>query len=468
MYAMKKHILLPRKDHEVYFLSPDPRIKGKKLTRFIADTLPELHPGFSAATVFDTQSVTLDTRRWIMITVIKQEVLTEYRIVNPGALFYTATALLVHLPGFADHPFYYFPGETIGYSKDTKEPVSLPQNENGNTMPGADEFVADLLVHASGSYCVFKKKARPLFIFFPLLFGAAALCVFVVYHYHTNTNKKAVKPVTIISEPAVTIQTAPGPFMALAETANAILNTGGTILLWRYNENAVPTFMIDISGSDTVQLFDALRVLEYVRTNTISDIQYHDGKPAYTLSLSFDTELYQLPVHAAFTDQEEGLFMLSAVRTALIRNQAHIVSETLPSGGNGNTSCAIAFTCGVTNFVKTLEELEVLAKDRTARIEALSVSFDRQKNIFLCSCSFSKIQEYSNVIALTGSDAELIPAAFGYKKPPANPGKIVTPVLTEDELSGYTKIGVIRNDDNQMITYYRNKEGKIITQEENR
>jgi hypothetical protein len=65
MYAMNKRILIPRKDHEIYFIPLPEGIKRKNTSQFIADKLHELHPGFSSSSVFDMQKIVLN-QHWVV------------------------------------------------------------------------------------------------------------------------------------------------------------------------------------------------------------------------------------------------------------------------------------------------------------------------------------------------------------------------------------------------------------------
>jgi len=57
---MKSKIIIPRKDHEVYFIISPEGIKRRDAQYMIYDKLSELHPGFNATTRVDIKTIELN------------------------------------------------------------------------------------------------------------------------------------------------------------------------------------------------------------------------------------------------------------------------------------------------------------------------------------------------------------------------------------------------------------------------
>jgi hypothetical protein len=447
-------------------------MRGNKLARFVSDKLHELHPGFSASSVFDTQRVTLDQKRWLLVTVMEQPFLTEYRVLNPGAVFFTATGLLVRSPHFTEQPPHTFSTEIIGYDKETEKPVSVPRNEPENSAPDGHDSISSLLKSTPVRYGIFNKPQSPLFFVIPLVLLLAGIGIAAIAGYLKNAPHK--EPVPDITEPPVEWQSLPSPFAQLADIAAIVLDTGGTIMQWNYNESADPACTIDITGSEAAQIFDAVPMAAYARLNGISEIHYTQGNPAYTVTLSIPQDPYVSSSYTLFSGQEQAFAILTSLRTGISSPDspviARIISETLPSYANGNALCGFLLNCEAEQFVPSLEEIEAVLAQDVMRVRQMTVSFDRQKNMFICSVFFSPIQPGPSPPRLLEEHKESIPAAFGYTAPPQDiPVVHIPPPKPEPaspDLSEYTKIGVIRGDDDKDMVYYRNKEGKIVILEE--
>jgi hypothetical protein len=181
--------------------------------------------------------------------------------------------------------------------------------------------------------------------------------------------------------------------------------------------------------------------------------------------LSLNQTPYVIPVPSIFSNQEQALPILASMRTSLSSLKARIISETLPSDRNGNSFCGFLLNCDAEDMVSSMEIIESLLADEMMRIQQMTISFDPQRNTFIFSCSFSPVYPVVYLSRLLGENKESIPAAFGYR---AADLQSHTPSIVTDtpEWAEYTKIGVIRDEDNNAIVYYRNNEGKIITQEE--
>ena len=88
-------IIIPRRDHEVYFIPVPETLRPKSMRPFVVEQMDKLHPGFSGETAMDIRRLVFDKDRWLMVTVMKPETLAEYRILHKGAAFFTNTSIAV-------------------------------------------------------------------------------------------------------------------------------------------------------------------------------------------------------------------------------------------------------------------------------------------------------------------------------------------------------------------------------------
>ena len=56
-------VIIPRRDHEVYFISLPNEIKGRQIKACVTAQLDKLHPGFSSALQVDLQNFSFDKKR---------------------------------------------------------------------------------------------------------------------------------------------------------------------------------------------------------------------------------------------------------------------------------------------------------------------------------------------------------------------------------------------------------------------
>jgi hypothetical protein len=471
MHTVKKRILIPRKDHEIYFIRFPANIKRKNLSRYISDKLLESHPGYSSSSVFDFKNVKIDKTVWLMITVMENEILTEYRILNPGAAFFTNTGILVYGRDFINRPKYYFSTETIGYNKETGEPVSLPyiNHENITTLEN-EEYISQKINSIKTRYSVYRKSDLLILYIFLAAISVFSLSLLVYWKFQPPGSEIPGQTASAEAVETIEVKTTPSPFMMLAEISHSVLQTNGTIYQWQYNENNDPSFILSINGSDTTEIYESLRSYSYLKPNNISEVQYISGNPAYTLTLSLINAQYSVPQYRAFRGREDILPALSLLRTNFSKLKAEIISETLPSETNRYSVCTLNAGCEAEDFITALEAVEDILFKESMRIQFINLSLNTEKDVFNFTFSFAPVDTVNYSPSLINEYKETIPVAFGYRKviPKAVPvfTQKARPVELVPETLEYTKIGKIINEEGGSIIYFRNKEGKIITREE--
>lgn len=458
---MKRKILLPRKDHEVYFIAPPEGMKRRNIPTYIEDVLYERHPGFSPAAACDFRRVSVNGRHWIMATVMEHETLAGYRLGHPRAMLFTATGVLIRRPGFLHAGMTVLPDETIGYDGRNNEPVSLPVTEADK--PAAD--ISALLGKTPSRYRVFKTR-RPFLRYALLLIPLLAAGGVVLSRYRVSPPEELITAEPEVIEPVPVIKPdIPDPLMILTELAGAIRRTRGVIDLWRYDETAEPVLTVQLSGPEADILYNMITVFPYVIVNDISDITYIGNKPHYTVRLSHNTGVCHVPELRGFAAQETALSLFSLLRERFSPLRVTVTSETPPPAGTG--SAAVTLEAEGRDFIRALEAIQEVFNEHELGIRAMTVSLDRPRGVFMFSVSFEPYRDRLTPRSMYGDavPGDVIPAAFGYieKKPPE---VIVVPPEPEPEPPSYTAIGIIREEEYAAMTYYKNPEGKMLIQEE--
>jgi hypothetical protein len=458
---MKKNIIIPRKDHEVYFIPATKRVKRKALHTFISGRLRELHPGFSATTVFDVKKITLKNKTWYVTTVMLQETLIEYRVLHRGASFFTPTGLLVNAKDFVSHPVYILPDETIGYDAEHETPVSVPGIASGykNSEPLSPDRINDLLERVCGFQGIFKKKAPFLFYILPVIVLLAVPVLFLSRgRFTADLSMPAASPPPQPEE-IIRLHPLPSAFECLAQISSLVKSGNGIIHQAQYDEILPVLWSLNLGGIEPGLFLESVNSLPYVASPSISDIRYTDGKPRYTASLSLYTDFYHIPDASPFLDRETLFAVLSALRTLLRDYRVHLVSETLPQPDNDY--CAVSLTVSASDFIKTIETIETELDNKRLRIRRMTVSYVADNTSFLLVYSFSPYRETDASVPLLSGDETAILPAFGYTPAPA-----VQKPAAKTDYSAYIKVGVIYDEDGTVTTYYRDAAGKIITSEE--
>lgn len=454
-------ILLSRKDHEVYFLAPPHGIKRRRVSVYVEEALHECHPGFSPSSVYDVQKVSVNGRPWLMVTVMERETLAEYRL-RPHARLFTTTGILIRRRGFSQRGMTVLPDETIGYDAANNLPVSIPVMEAARNQT-AD--ISSLLKKTPGRCGVFLKRRSPLLYALLLVPALAAGGSFLA----PRQGPPPEEPVVVTPEPEIPAPNpyTPGPLPMLVELAGAIQEAGGTIDLWRYDETSEPVLAVQVSGVEADTIYDVITAIPYAFLYEISDISYTGGIPRYTARLSRNTAAYRVPEPRGFTTQEAALRLFSLLRERFLLIDAAIVSESPPSPAPGKNAGALSLEVKGRDLTVALETIGESFAEHELGIPIMTVSLDSLSGIFMVSCSFMPYQDAPPFSPVKMN--ETIPAAFGYVEKKAPVAAVVQPAPQPPpapEKPPFTPIGVIKDEENTTVTYYKNPEGKIVIEEE--
>jgi hypothetical protein len=465
MQTMKRRVMIPRKDHEIYIVPLDGKnpIRGKALGRSAQDALRLSHPGFSDSTEYDLHIITRGLKKYLIITVVEKSVLTEYRLLHKGSSFYTATSLLFGERNAGMPDAFTASDENIGFSG-AGEPYSYPADNPGLEPAENHDRIISLMKTAGGRSRVFKKRrSMPGFIAAALAVAAIA-CLSALYYLG---ERPAPPPAAVETIPEKS--TLPSALGILADISDAVLDAGGILSHWHYDENADPVMRISIEGAETEVLLESLGFIRYLIPSAISDIRYSAQKSYYELAFVFNGEDYRIPPYRG-DSQEQSRSTLSLLRRGIAGAGGDIQSEVLPLPSDGRNA-GIVFSCRRSALEGIFYESGKILQENGARI--IYMDMYNESSQFTVSLTISPSFEIPEnymisdrldiIVSSFGADAPEPPRAAAEKPPEKAEVQAEEPV-EEDPKEGYVKVGAIKNKEGQVIVYYKTKEGKITAE----
>jgi hypothetical protein len=452
MYAMSIKKIIPRKDHEVYFIPMPKEFKSYTAQQFVFDALSELHPVFSATTRVDIQTLIFNESRWFMVTVMESETLAEYQIMWQGAVFYTNTSILVHTKDFIHNAPRIIDDELIGFDTEKNKPVSVPLDAVGTT---AVQSLLEDIKYISSRHGVFVKRMPKWFITTILVVVVLFTSIPLVNYFY---NRKAIQPKNTVAqtdEQVTEIIYIPSAITMLAKVSEYFTQANGEIQQWQYNENIDPYIVLQCKGISVLTAHAIFNQLEYTDLQDIQDVRYIDEIPYLTVALNIKRNVYSLPVSTQFLIQ--NIASISAELTEALHNQnIIIVSETLPATSNNYSLYTMTYTAGGWNLVNSMETIVQLCKNYTLRVKSLNIAISSDKNIFTVTCGLSSNEKQDVFVPMLVVEKDKIPIAFGYKP---NRQSTIT-VQTQQKPRESSVIGTIKDLNGETIYFY-NPEGKI-------
>ena len=455
-----KKIIIPRKDHEVYFIQVPEGLKTKLIRSFIIEQLDKMHPAFSNSSAFDLKQIVFGKSHWVAATVMDAETLAEYKILHNGAIFYTNTSIAIHKKDFINRGIGIFDDEYIGFDAERNKPISI-QLESEKTS-GTSAFEADLK-KTKVRYGVFRKKLPRLYVaaISIFLFLLVTSSIFISAAKPSNSAKDFEEiPEQFISE----LKYLPSAIEMLADISFDIVNTNGKMMRWQYNEEAEPFIAIQMLGVDVSKVHAICMQYEYVFLQDIQDVSYNEGEPVLTIYLEAKKAEYLVHKTGTFSAQSSALSMIADLSNNLSEHNISIISETLPAGSNGNAFYTITYTAKDWNLIRSMESIIGICNKYQLRVKNLDVSIENTSRFtVICTLSQSEMLNYS--FSSQEKELEKIPKAFGYKNAVLAPAP--QPVKTEIPRQEPSIVGSIK-DGSGMTTFFRDAEtGKLVTRGNN-
>jgi len=450
---MSNKKIIPRKDHEVYFILLPKDIKTNAVQKFVFNALSELHPAFSSTTCVDIQTLIIKDSCWLMVTVIESETLSEYQFMWRGAILYTNTSILAHKKDFISNAPRIIDDELIGFNAEENKPISIPL-DTVNTA--ADSSLLENIKHIPTRHGVFVKKTPKWFI---VMFLAVIFMLISMPLINFIYNKKVLQPkitITKYDEQETEIIYMPSAITILAKISEYFVQANGEIQQWQYNENNDPCIILQCKGISVFSAHEIFDQLEYLNLQDIQDVRYIDDIPWLTITAKLNNNFYSLPVFSQFLMQGTMLAINAELTESLQSQNLIIVSETLPSVGNNYSLYTITYTAKDQNLVRSMEIIEHMCESYSLRVNSLFISTGSNKSIFTITCSLSSIVSQNGFESKLTVEKEKIPVAFGYK-PVRQP---VVNVQSQQKTRETPVIGTIKDFSGETV-YFHNTEGKI-------
>jgi hypothetical protein len=445
---MKKKIIIPRRDHEVYFISLPNEIKAKQLQAFITEQLDRLHPTFSSASVFDSQYFLFNKARWAMITVMDAVTFAEYKILNKGAAFYTNTSIAVRQHDFLQGGIKSINDERIGFDVEKNTPISIPLEPENNIE--CHEQVSQLKAIPARHGVFAKKMPRCCAVLACAVIAVILLTVFVFTF--SSKNPTEAHALIIHTEQAAEIKHMPPAIEILARISSDIVHAGGEMLRWQYNEDTELFITVQLRGIDVLTVHQIFEQYEFAFLQDIQNVSYSDGKPYITLNAHAE---YAILAANMFPEQNAALPMIIELSNIFQQNTIPIVSETLPT--NGNAFYTISYTANDRELIRSLQIISGISGRYPLSVRNADISISGDKQRFTVTCSLAYCERPARNDPQAGKD--IIPAAFGYMAPePPAPQRVNLVIETSPEPP---LIGSIMGG-GAHITFYRDTSGGRI------
>jgi len=410
---MKKKII-PRRDHEVYYLSPPDDIKEKQLRPYVMEQLNRLHPAFTASTVFDYRLFVFNKVRWIMVTVMEEGTFAEYRILYKGAALYTNTSIAACNKDFVNGGIKTIDDESIGYDSIKNCPVSLPLEPE---KPGEDQELAGRLKSIPARHGVFLKRI-PKKIF--LIVAAAVVTIFSLFsiYYLLLKNKAVPLPIMEIQpEPLPEIKYMPNAIEILAKVSCDIVEAKGEIVRFQYNEEIESVLVIQLRSIDVSKAHEIFSDYEYIFLQDIQNVSYINGDPYITINVKIVEKDYALLASTNFPEQSSFIPVIIELNNAFRQNGITIISETLPT--SSNNYYIITYTANDRELVSSLEFFTSLCEKYPLKMSNMDITINDEKQRFTVVNTLSHSDNETVEQFVPELKHSTIPLAFGYKNPPA-------------------------------------------------
>jgi len=481
-----KKVVIPRRDHEVYFIPVPEKLKARAKRSFVAEQMDKLHPGFSGETALDIKHLVLDKTHWFMVTVMEDAALTEYRVLHKGAAFFTSTSIAVKKNGFFQGGIKAIGDELIGYDAERNMPVSIPlESVKSKGNPDADGCFA-------AACCEDLPKAAKAVPFGCEVFSgrvprAAAIVVCaallaLIALFFPGARKKAetsnglfvMEAELLVNEPLVD-KPAPRPkylpvvIEILAGFAGDLAGAGGKMTRWQYNEDAGPLLTIETRAIEAISLREIFGNYEYLVLEDIQDVRYIDGEPYLTVYMNSEKTGYVKRDTGTFFSQSYSLPIISDLTNGLRQHEITIVSEVLPTVENGNALYIMTYTARGLSFVRSLEIITGICDKYPLRVKSMDISIGGEYNLFTVMCSLTQSDTPQNMDVSLMNEKDKVLKAFGYREDPPPPPKAPAEEPQEQQVqepqpvqsSIQSIVGTIRDDRGQILFYREAGDSKI-------
>ena len=457
-----KKVIIPRKDHEVYFLPAPEKNKSKKqVKQYVNEQMDKLHPVFTTQAI-DTKQVKINDTRHLMVTVMDEKTLKEYRILHNRAAFYTNTSVFLFKKDLLEDGIKAIDDESIGYNPKTSEFLSVPLDRKTDGKQQFENELGNIPLRQS----VFRKS--PNMLFMPLICAGLLLLVFIFYLRGLLNNDiiqtVGPAPVQIMEHKETPKERIPDPTEILVSISKDITGARGKILQWQYNLDSDPLLSIRLAGMNLSDIYNIFGAYDYAQLQDIQEIRYEENIPHITIFLDIDKNKYETAAVKTFQTRDSVFSMFTGLSRSFRNNGISIITESLPAAVNGYFAYSINYTAIDWNLIVSLDILSAFCFENALIIKNLDIKIT-EASLFAVNCTLSVcdtqiLQEHG-----LGSEKYLIPAAFGYVRQATPTAAIQTAAM--EQKAPVPVIGSIRDSSGNTVFYRNTTDGKIQVRVEN-
>jgi hypothetical protein len=454
-----KKIIIPRKDHEVYFISAPDDLKRKFVRQFVYEQLQKLHPAFSDASVFDWQYHVFNDSQWVMVTVMDRETIEEYKILNRRAAFFTNTAIAVRKKDFTKSGINTIDDEQIGFDSENNKPVSIPLEIEKRSGIHDQEAALSTIPPWYGLFTENEQQRGITTV------SVGVLAIMVLSLVFALAAKSTKEPICFDSpaNPIVETKYFPSAIEMLENFSRDIVESKGLMTHWKYDEGAEHIVEIQLQGMDIIKIYEICSHYEFLSLLDIRDVTYNEGKPFVTIQFNQTKNGYTLFNTSAFSSQSSTIQLIDGISNLLRQQKVSINSEILPAGHNGKNTYTIAYTAKDRNLISSLEIIASSCKEYSLSVKRLDVSIANDYHLFTVNVSLSQSGDTNHACSL-GNEKGKIPIAFGYME---ETKKTISDIVLPDKKPIETKpkntlVGSIKDSSGQMYFYHDANTKKII------
>ncbi|MDR0287597.1 MAG: hypothetical protein LBI03_07845, partial [Clostridiales bacterium] len=398
------------------------------------------------------------------------ETIEEYRILHKGAVFFTNTAIAVHKKDFISKGINTVDDEQIGFDAENNKPVSFPleiEKKSGASDPKSPLTEQESSLRSipawHGLFVKNKRQQSVTTLSISILAMMFLSVVFVLAAKGTSNVIHSDMPV----EPLAEIRYLPSAIEILEKFSCDIVEAGGRMTYWKYNEGTDPLIEIQTQGIDVWNIYKICHQYKFAALQEIQDVNYKEEEPLVTIHLNQPERGYTTVKANTFPSQSSTIQLISDISNLLRQQKVSINSEILPTDYNGKEFYTITYNAKDWNLISSLEIIAVSCNEYLLNIKSMGVSITNENNLFTVNISLSRSSESNRALYSLGSEKSKIPIAFNYREDVldiALSDKTTDEIIIEEKPKN-TLVGSIKDLSGQMVFYHDASTKKIIVRE---
>lgn len=295
---MSSNYYLPKNDIDVYVL-PIQTLNSNKTAEIIKNELEKRHPGYSANHTYDYKVITIDKKKYLLVTVINKLRLDEHKIIagKKRIIGVDSLALINGVP----------------------EPV-LEEGLEDISPKDSQQCLIRLNFQTAE---VFKKKLNKLAFFgFFLVLSTILLVIIGLICHHNKPREKVVEAIEINDEIALF---APDLLSILHDLSSVIVESKGFAISALVSYTSSLVVEIQLQGVDPSLFLSTAEKIQYLRNTQLGGITYQQNIPQFSVSFTLNNS-YTPPISEPVVI-DDFILIMPNFRKLIINDGGTVVSE---------------------------------------------------------------------------------------------------------------------------------------------